>query len=210
MAKETDLTRSFLIYAASCLRQGDLSALRDIGFTEREADAVGKLTIRQLALLEEKLEGGLLRASLDSEAFWCFIAQLEREEELDGIKVELARRDAPWEMMRRLFGTGQRQYAALRNRVEAPAGVGRPKEPDEESIRVVWLAWERIVGGGEPRPAQWLQIAEETGVPLRILWRLGQGWQERRRPVGLGLRGQDQSPGAICGSGTATQRRAGG
>ena len=67
MAKETDLTRSFLIYAASCLRQEDLSALRDIGFTEGEADAVGKLTIRQLALLEEKLEGGLLRASLDSE-----------------------------------------------------------------------------------------------------------------------------------------------
>lgn len=177
MAKEQDFTRSLLMYAVTCLQHGDTSALRGMGFTERAAQAVGDLTVNQLVAMVGRINPKVVRTSLDDEAFWEFIGQMKRETELERIKNELVQRDAPVAMLQELFGIGAKQYAVMRKAIGAAPGVGRPSGLAEEEVHAVWHTWERIVGNGRPSPEHFLQIAEETGVSMRALWRLAQGWK---------------------------------
>jgi len=202
MDKEFDLIRAFLNYASLCLREGDASSLREIGFSEREAHAVDNLNVRQFSHLAQALSGGFLKAQLDSRAFWGFIDQVTRQEEIEQTKIELIRRDAPLEMMQQAFGMGARQYTILRKRCSVDSGVGRPKGADEEDVRALWLAWDRIVGEGQhPRETQWLQLAEEAGVSVRTIWRFAQGWIQTPPPSETRLRNHQLPPdsrGATC------------
>ncbi len=175
MPKEADLTRAFLAYVSACLDEGDTSALREIGFSERQAHVVNQLSLAQIKGLAQKIQ---LRLDLDTKAFWELLEQISDQGQLEQMKSELLRRGAPFEMMQQVFGMGSRQYTKLRKRLAAPAGVGRPRGADEEDVRALWLAWERIVGDAQPKAAQWLRLADETGMPVRAIWALGQGWTQ--------------------------------
>ena len=177
--KEYELTFAVLRYAADCLHEGDWPALRDLGFGPREAEALKDLTLSELGLLARRLAGHALKAQLDRPAFWAVMDQVRWEHEHRALRMELIRRDAPAEMMQALFGMGAKEYAACRRAQEMPPSVGRPPEPDEETARKVWLAWQDA--GCEPeraRPDHWLAVADATGVPLRVVWRLVQRWLE--------------------------------
>jgi hypothetical protein len=207
MAKDPDLTRSLLIHAVTCLHYGDASQLRDMGFSERAAQAVGELTLRQLVALEGKIHPKVLRTSLDEEAFWRLIDQIKREAERDRIKTELMRRDASVEMMQKLFGIGAKRYAAMRKALGVPASVGRPSAIEEEEIRAVWSTWERVVGKGRPSPGHFIQVADATGASIRAIWRLTQGWKHDSQAADPSLPGQDLQQGPGSGNQHAACRR---
>jgi hypothetical protein len=207
MAKNPDLTRSLLIHAVTCLHHGDASQLRDMGFSERAAQAVGELTLRQLVALEGKIHPKVLRTSLDEEAFWRLIDQIKREAERDRIKTELLRHDAPVQMMQELFGVGAKRYAAMRKALGVPASVGRPGAVGEEEIRAVWSTWERVVGKGRPSPEHFIQIADATGASIRAIWRLRQGWKNQSQAADPSLPGQDLQQGPDSGNQRAACRR---
>jgi len=148
-----------------------------MGFTDPELRALGELTLSEICLLERKVDGHVLRVQLDRAAFWIVVEQVRRESETHKLKNKLIRKDAPSEMMEALFGMGAKEYAACRRAIRAPRGVGRPSEPDEETARRVWLCWQRIGDGSRlARPDDWLRITEQTGVSLRVVWRLAQRW----------------------------------
>lgn len=175
--KEFELTHAVLRYAASCLSEGDWSALRDMNVGPKEAEALKGLTLTELTNLERKLAGHVLRIQLDREAFWAVMNQIRREAELQQLRMEFVRLDAPSDMMQSLFGMGVKEYTFARRVLGAPPGVGRPPEPTEEEARAVWLAWERL--GLEPSlasPATWLRLAKETALSLRLIWRITQRW----------------------------------
>jgi hypothetical protein len=148
--KEYDLTQAVLRYAAACAREGDWTALRDIGFGQRAAETLDALTLGELQRLECKMHGHILQVRLDREAFWHVIQQIERETRWTRVKRELLRRDAPAEMMESLFGMGHKKYTACRKLVGAPRAVGRPAEPDEATAHRMWLAWNARAGNPLP------------------------------------------------------------
>jgi hypothetical protein len=175
--KEFELTHAVLRYAASCLSEGDWSALRDMGIGPKEAEALKDITISELTNLERKLAGHVLRVELDRDAFWTVVGQIRREAELQQLRMEFVQLDAPSDMMQVLFGMGVKEYTFARRVLGAPPGVGRPPEPTEVEARAVWLAWEKL--GLEPNlatPAVWRELAQETGLPLRLIWRVTQRW----------------------------------
>lgn len=102
---------------------------------------------------------------------------MKREAELERIKNALVQRDAPVAMLQELFGVGAKQYAVMRKAIGAAPGVGRPSGVAEEDVHAVWQTWERIVGNGRASPEHFLQVADETGVSMRAIWRLVQGWK---------------------------------
>jgi hypothetical protein len=176
--KEYELTHSVLRYAAACLREGDWHALRDLGFGPQETEALEEIRIADLALLEHKLSGHVLRVKLDSAAFQLTMDQLKHETERRSTIMECIRRDAPAEMMQTCFGMGVKEYTQARRIIGAPSGVGRPNAATDEEARVVWLAWEQL--GRDPSeamPDDWLRIAIDTGISLRLIWGLAQRWK---------------------------------
>lgn len=175
--KEFELTHAVLRYVASCLSEGDWSALRDMGIGPKEAEALRGISLSELTNLERKLAGHVLHVELDREAFWTVVDQIRREAELQQLRMELVRLDAPSDMMQALFGMGVKEYTFARRTLGAPPAVGRPPEPTEEQARAVWLAWEKL--GQEPRlapPKVWIELSQNTGLPLRLIWRITQHW----------------------------------
>lgn len=174
-----ELTHAVLRYASACARTGDWSALRDMGFSEAEVDALHGLSLGELAALERGIAGHVLRVELDRPAFWLVVEQVRRQSRDETMKLELIRRDAPAEMMERLFGMGMKEYSACRRRLRAPRGVGRPPEPDEATARDVWLAWKQLQKGRRNAhldPAGWIALQDQTGASLRVVWRLVGRW----------------------------------
>ena len=175
--KEFELTHAVLRYLASCLSDGDWSALRDMGIGPKEAEVLSGISLSELTNLERKLAGHVLRVELDRDAFWVVVDQIRRESELQRLRMELISLDAPSDMMQMLFGMGVKEYTFARRVVGAPPGVGRPSEPTEEQARAIWLAWEAL--GQAPNlvpPRVWAELAESTDIPLRLIWRVTQRW----------------------------------
>jgi hypothetical protein len=175
--KEFELTHAVLRYLASCLSEGDWSALRDMGIGPKEAEALRGISLSELTNLERKLAGHVLHVELDRDAFWTVVEQIRRESELHRTRMQLISLDAPSDMMQALFGMGVKEYTFARRVIGAPPGVGRPPEPTEEQARVIWLAWESL--GLEPSlapPKVWLELAKNLDLPLRLIWRVTQRW----------------------------------
>lgn len=175
--KEFELTHAVLRYLASCLSEGDWSALRDMGIGPKEAEALRSISLSEMTNLERKLAGHVLHVELDREAFWTVVDQIRRESELHGLRMKMISLDAPSDMMQALFGMGVKEYTFARRVIGAPPGVGRPPEPTEEQAREIWLAWESL--RQEPSmvsPGVWLDLAEKMDLPLRLLWRVTQRW----------------------------------
>ena len=175
--KEFELTHAVLRYLASCLSEGDWSALRDMGIGPKEAEALRGISLSELTNLERKLAGHVLHVELDRDAFWTVVEQIRRESELHRLRMRLISLDAPSDMMQALFGMGVKEYTFARRVIGAPPGVGRPPEPTEEQAREIWLAWESL--GQEPSmvsPRVWLELAESMDLPLRLVWRVTQRW----------------------------------
>jgi hypothetical protein len=175
--KEFELTHAVLRYLASCLSEGDWSALRDMGIGPKEAEALRGISLSELTNLERKLAGHVLHVELDRDAFWTVVEQIRRESELHRLRMRLISLDAPSDMMQALFGMGVKEYTFARRVIGAPPGVGRPPEPTEEQAREIWLAWESL--GQEPSmvsPRVWLELAESMELPLRLVWRVTQRW----------------------------------
>ncbi|HSH28955.1 MAG TPA: STY4526/YPO1902 family pathogenicity island replication protein [Thiohalobacter sp.] len=176
-SKEFELTHAALRYITACLIECDWSALRDMEIGPREAQALQDISLTELIQLERRLAGHVLQVKVDRAAFWAVMDQIRDEGRHRQLRLDLIRLGAPAEMMQALFGMPVKEYTAARRVLGAPPTVGRPPEPSEEEARAVWLAWEQLgqAPSLSPSPA-WLDIAEITGLPLRLIWRVTQRW----------------------------------
>ncbi|ERS12006.1 hypothetical protein Q668_18300 [Alcanivorax sp. PN-3] len=175
--KEAQLARALLTYAAECLHDGDYAALRDLGFGEEELRSLQSLTIETVTLLSHHLQlhGHVLKVRLDRGAFRQLLAQVHRESERTRLKRELVRREAPAELMASLYDMGVREYTGLRRAVRLTRGPGRPPDPDEATIEVVWRAWKNHHGARDPAeltPEDWLLLSNTTDRDLRVIYRI--------------------------------------
>ena len=117
----------------------------------------------------------MLQVRLDRGAFRQLLAQVHRESERTHLKRELVRREAPAELMAVLYSMGVREYTGLRRAVRLTRGPGRPPDPDEATIEVVWRAWKNHHGERDPAeltPEDWLALSERTGRDLRVIYRI--------------------------------------
>lgn len=188
--KEAELISAVLMYAARCLAQGDHQALRSLNFGTREAEALRTLALSDLERLAT-VHGHCLHVALDRDSYWLVVGHLRRERELEDIQHALIRADAPFEMMRALFGLDSRAYTGQSSLAGVRPTVGRPPAPDEVTTHRLWDAWQARVAACHPdplSPADYLVLHQETGISPRAIWQLTQGWSETepsaQRPEG--------------------------
>ena len=201
--KEAELTTAVLLYAVRCLAEGDQHALRAMNFGAKEVEALHSLDLADLYRVH-RLQAHCLQVRLDRDVYWPLIAYLRREREAAILQRSLIQADAPFELMQRYFGLSSRDYSRLRRLFGGPPAVGRPPEPDPELAHKVWA----VVNARGPREGaselsgeDYLEIAEQSGAPLRALWQLTQRWtrdgdwpngRPRPGPNHSGINGVDQ------------------
>ena len=172
MDKAGDFIVALVIYAMRCIEDGETEVLTRMGFGPAEVESLAGLRFGDLKRLE-RLRNHCLDIRVDSAAFGEMIRRIRD----DGLSIEwehaLIRADAPFDMMRRLFGTTSRAYTRLR-RLFGVSSVGRPREPTEAEALALW----RMIGNRMREyhrevllPADYLSISRECAVPLRTVWR---------------------------------------
>ena len=178
--KESDLVTAVLMYAMRCLAEGDLAALHNMQFGPREIEALREMNLSDLYRIES-LRAHCLDIALNRQVYWPMIDHLRAQRESEETLRSLIAADAPHEMLLILFGLNARDYSRLRRTLSVKPSVGRPREADEESSHRLWRAWSKRVDGesdGLLAPADYLDLHEETGVPMRAIWTLTQRWAQ--------------------------------
>jgi hypothetical protein len=182
--KEAELTAAVLTYAARCLAEGDHQALRSLNFGTREVEALRSLVLTDLERLGN-VHGHCLHVALERESYWLVVGHLRRERELEDIQHALIRADAPFEMMRALFGLDSRAYTGQRSLAGVRPTVGRPPTPDEVTAHRLWDAWQERLAASDSElllPADYLTLHQETGISPRAIWQLIQDWSATELP----------------------------
>ena len=175
MDKTGDFVVALVIYAMRCIEDGETEVLARMGFGPAEVESLAGLRFADLKRIE-RLRSHCLDIRVDREAF----AKMIRHIRADGLSTEwehaLIRADAPFDMMRQLFGTTNRAYTK-RRQMFGVSSVGRPREPTDAEAAALWRTIQRRLGESRRevlRPADYLAISRECAVSVRTVWRESQ------------------------------------
>ncbi len=196
-SKEAELVGAVLMYAVRCLGEGDLVALRNMKFGAREIEVLHDMNLMDLCRIES-LRAHCLKVALNRQVYWPMVDHIRKRRKSEELVYSLVARDAPREMVQTLFGLNAREYSRLRRTLAVEPTVGRPPEPDEQSSYRLWEAWTRRVDPDDPdllSAEEYLELFEETGVPMRAIWTLTRRWIESGMPGAAPARKADPQGG---------------
>lgn len=179
--KEAELNYAVLTYAARCLTEGDIDALREIGFEPEDIEVIDELRLSDLHALAAS-RAHALNVRIDREALHWLVEHVRRRRARDALRLELLRMDAPSDMMTSLFGMTGRGYTATRDALGIVGGHGRPASHlgDEAEESKLWALWVQLADIRRPSRLRhddlWLVLARELPTGLRSAWNIIQQW----------------------------------
>jgi hypothetical protein len=209
-SKETDLFYAVISFASRCLVEGDLTALRGVGFEPDDIPDIEGMSIADLQALSAARRSAV-SVKLDRTAWSWHLKWVRHLRARERLSMALIRADAPKAMMAALFGMNDTDYARRRDAlgIRSYAEGGRPPAASRTSEQKLWDLWVRLARPEHPRQlcadAFWIPFATEAGVSLRTAWNIVQRWSQDesllpsfRRECGvLTPRERDEARGAL-------------
>lgn len=185
----SELVFNVLSYATRMLEEGDESLLLLMGFLPEEVRAIERLSLRHLRRLSE-LGTHFMDFRVDHACLTRVIAKLERDTQLDDVRDELLRAGAPHAMMAHYFGLTTTDCAVRRRVLEIDTPPGRPPKASEEALEQLWKVWRETQDIGD-ECRRYLKMADETGLPLSVIWPVVEEWKCLAQPAAPALRPHD-------------------
>jgi hypothetical protein len=196
-SKETDLFYAVISFASRCLVEGDLTALRGVGFEPDDLPDIEGMSIADLQALSAARRSAV-SVKLDRAAWSWHLKWVRHLRTRERLGMALIRADAPKAMMAALLGMNDADYARRREAlgIRSYAEGGRPPAASRASEQKLWDLWVRLARPENPRQLCadefWIPFATEAGVSLRTAWNLVQRWVQDetflsawRREMGL-------------------------
>ncbi|HKY91686.1 MAG TPA: STY4526/YPO1902 family pathogenicity island replication protein [Nevskiaceae bacterium] len=209
-SKETDLFYAVISFASRCLVEGDLTALRGVGFEPDDLPDIEGMSIADLQALSAARRSAV-SVKLDRTAWAWHLKWVRHLRARERLGMALIRADAPKAMMAALLGMNDTEYARRREAlgIRSYAEGGRPPAASRTAEQKLWDLWVRLARSENPRQLCaddfWIPFATEAGVTLRTAWNLLQRWAQDetllpafRRECGmLTPRERDEARGAL-------------
>lgn len=178
MAKTThsELVFHILRYVTETLAEGDIHAVLDLGLRLDQITRLQQITLRDLYHLS-RVRTHFLDVAVDPACFDRVLDHIERNQRHDALQDDLIRQRAPLAMMRAFFGMTNAEYATRRRLLGLTGtGIGRPHAPSEADEHRIWQAWQEHAR--LPLEQRYLQVGDDTGIPLNTVWALIQSWED--------------------------------
>lgn len=177
--KEAELNFHVFVYLGRCVAEGDYQALRDIGCGLEEAAFIEQIRLPDLLALAAT-RAHALNVHFNRESMPWLREHMRRRRNRETLKTELLRAEAPFELMRQLFGMSAKEYAAARITLGQPSGRGRPALSGERDEQRLWQLWVLFAKPDRPqrlrREDQWLIIGRELDSTVRAAWSVIHTW----------------------------------
>jgi len=171
------LNRMVFDHLINSITRGDHTIANQLGIP---SPMIGPLTDLRPAEINRLAElRGCVRISLDVPALSRLLDRLMQDRSKEQLVQELIRRGAPQPMLYSLFQLTSREATALRYVLGLPGSPGRTREPTEEEEHRVWKTLQELdMAADRMTPQDWVNLQDETGVLLRVLWSMVNDWQE--------------------------------
>ncbi len=177
--KEAELNFHIFVYLSRCVAEGDYPALRAFGVDMEDVAFIEQIRLPDLMALCAT-RGHALNARIDKESLRWLKEHMRRRRNRETLKIELLRAEAPFELMRQLFGMSGKDYAAARLTLGQPNGKGRPALAGERDEQRLWRLWVLFAKADKParlrREDFWLVIGRELDSTIRAAWHTIEAW----------------------------------
>lgn len=181
---EPQLAYQVLLYAISALRNGNLSAIKNLDLTAEEIEQISHLNVKSLHYFAS-LSEHFLSIQTDHDTFQRMLDHVSREMEQDKLIDTLIQHEAPINMMIDLFGLSSSEYVKRQTLLGITSpGAGRPPALSEKTQLRVWDEWKKHDALAEPE--RFLTIAQTLNLPIRSIWSQIHAWE---KSVNEGLNG---------------------
>ncbi|WP_419603880.1 STY4526/YPO1902 family pathogenicity island replication protein [Thiolapillus sp.] len=171
------LNRMVLDHLINSIASGDHTIANQLGIPPAMIAPLTDLRPAEINRLAELR--GCVRITLDVPALSRLLDRLMQDRSKEQLVQELIRRGAPQPMLYSLFQLTSREATALRYVLGLPGSPGRTREPTEEEEHRVWKTMQKLaMTADRMTPQDWVDLQDETGVPLRVLWAMVNEWRE--------------------------------
>ncbi len=179
--KEAELTRAIIVYCQRCQEEGDLPALKEMGFGQQEIAVLPTLTTADVLRLAST-KSHFLSINVNTTVYWRMIDYIKRESEKDNLIDIMMINEAPLPMMHTLFGMNSKEFTMKRRTFGyGKASPGRPPTPSAEVSQKVWEAIQVTTTANEmPTSQEFIDIFNllDGEVSLREIWHLVNKWNK--------------------------------
>ncbi|WP_197471101.1 DUF2857 domain-containing protein [Azotobacter vinelandii] len=184
---DAQMTAAILRQVISYIRSGNLCRARATGFSEQELRELRRLNATDLdALAASDLI--VCRLSIDHDLLGATLRRLTVDVDRDRIIDRCLVLGASTQMMYAFYGLTGNDCATRRSLLGLESRHGRFAMPSEEHELEAYRRWLEICETPhDPGAAQDIQgmmaLAEETDLPLGIVWQLVKSWAQARHGV---------------------------
>ena len=175
---EADLVSATLLYVLRCVSEGKREVLRKMQIGDKEIEEIKQLSAEDLTRFDS-LVTHCLNIELNQAAFWSAMNHVKMCRASDRTMQALLKADAPLAMMTHFYGLYANDYARLRKSLCDFSSVGRPPDISEEDSHRLWYAYTDLMKNRkrqEITAEEYLNLHQETNIPMRAVWRLTQRW----------------------------------
>jgi hypothetical protein len=162
------LRHSVWSYVFALIQNGDGTLLRKIGIGAEHLRRLSALSIQDL---QRAIQSGdeVVQVRIDADRLEEVMLLLERGRVREQLLERCIRLGAPWPMMKTFFAMKHRDFRDLQARYDVHSPAGRPPHPSPEVAERIYRNWEEA--GRRMTAAGLVRVAEETGLPLHVVWR---------------------------------------
>lgn len=202
---DSPLNTAVLHQVMTHLRDGDFRRCLEFGFKEDELLRLNQLSFSDITELS-RMPVRFVKISINHDLLGKALGRLQEE----GARAQLIQRaiqlGASIEMLNRFFGITSEEVSARRRLLGITIKTGRPKMPEVEELHQIWTRWQSLITktGAKPEHADansldsldvMMMLAEETGKPLAVIWKLIHEWQaDVKQILERSSRGKPKSP----------------
>ncbi|RCV86893.1 DUF2857 domain-containing protein [Billgrantia montanilacus] len=182
------LTHALLAQAIGYVREGNMRRARALGFSDDELRELRRMSATDLASLAS--DGpAVCRLSVDHEMLLAIMRRLTQDQDRELQIDRCLALGASVQMMGDFFGLTGNDCSTRRSLLGLETRQGRLAMPAEEDEHDAWHRWQQIAQ--EPQDPQrapedirgMMVLAEETGIPLAVVWHLVKAWTSPDEPL---------------------------
>lgn len=178
------------------IREGDMRRARALGFNDAELQKLSRLRASEIETLVHEFPT-VARFEVDHDAITAALRRLDREQDRGSLVDHCITLGASVQMLSTFFGLTPNDCSSRRTLLGVPSRQGRLPMPDEAAEHDAWHRWQTISDDpSSPGAADDLRgmvvLAEETRLPLAVVWALIKQWTEPEQSRQSMLPGEDE------------------
>lgn len=176
----SQLNRALFKQALNLIRDGDMRRARALGFRDDELQRLSRLRGSEIESLINEFPA-VARFELDHDTLKAALRRVDRDQNREALIDHCIRHGASVQMLAAFFGLTPNDCSARRALLGVPSRQGRLPMPEEKIEHEAYHRWQTISDDpSSPSAAEdirgMLVLAEETKLPLAVIWTLIKQW----------------------------------